>query len=924
MRKGEKSKSQLLKELQELRSRLAEIETATARSYKTPELAETASRESCLGEPCGKQVEHICPTCDAFLQSVEAIFEFQDLKDQARSILRRCNQLIGAAAGFAGSLNDEGTRGEALCVETGESDFAIDPPFRTPVRLAGILQSGEVVIENHFQTSKWQSILPEGHTKIDNILLAPLAIKGKILGFLYFVNKPGGFTQGDAKTISAFSNLMAIAFHNSRAIESLKNSEERFRSVAQSASDAVLCFDSNGRIIFWNPAAETIFGYSSTEILGKRLNTLVPKRYRSTYARRMNQLILNEKTSLVGKTLEMVGLRKDGSEFPAEVSFSAWEAQGKVFFTNIVRDITQRKQAEEAVRRSEDMYRTIFENTGTAVAIIEEDTTISMINAEFAKLYGCSRDQIESKKSWTELVFEEDLEKMKKYHCLRRMKPEAAPRSYEFRFVNKRGDVRKALLTIAMIPGTNKSIASILDITVFQKTEEALRKQQQLFQTILEVTPDLLVLKDQDLVYRAANPAFCRFIGKPAEEIIGKTAYDFFPPNEAEKYRNDDIEVMAAKQTQVEEEEVTGAEGKKWFYVARTPVFDHQGEPAGVLCSMRDITELKQVEEALREKEHFLASVFASIQDGICVLDNDLNVIRVNPTLERWYESSMPLVGKKCYEAFHRRNKPCKNCPTARSFRTGKAAYKVAPKIGPKGEIIGWFDLYCFPFVDQTTGQIKGMIEYVHDATRRKKAQEQLRQSFHKLQTTIEATIQAMAEVVEIRDTYTAKHQRRVAKLACAIAEELGLPKKKAKGIEMAAIVHDIGKIGTPIEILNKPARLTDLEFSLIKNHPQAGCNVLKAIEFPWPIAEIVLQHHERLNSSGYPFGLSGESICPEAKILAVADVVEAMASHRPYRPALGIQKALDEISKHKGTLYDPDVVDACVRLFLKKGFSLD
>jgi putative nucleotidyltransferase with HDIG domain len=181
-----------------------------------------------------------------------------------------------------------------------------------------------------------------------------------------------------------------------------------------------------------------------------------------------------------------------------------------------------------------------------------------------------------------------------------------------------------------------------------------------------------------------------------------------------------------------------------------------------------------------------------------------------------------------------------------------------------------------------------------------------------------------MAGVVEMRDAYTARHQQRVADLACAIAEELGFPKRKVKGIRMAAIVHDIGKISTPVEILNKPTRLTELEFSLIRKHAQIGSDILKAIKFPWPIAEIVLQHHERINSSGYPFGLSGEKIVPEARVLAVADVVEAMASHRPYRPALGIDRALDEISQQKGILYDADAVDACMKLFSEKRFSLE
>jgi putative nucleotidyltransferase with HDIG domain len=206
----------------------------------------------------------------------------------------------------------------------------------------------------------------------------------------------------------------------------------------------------------------------------------------------------------------------------------------------------------------------------------------------------------------------------------------------------------------------------------------------------------------------------------------------------------------------------------------------------------------------------------------------------------------------------------------------------------------------------------------------RKRAEEERTQSAEKLIRAMEATIEAMALTVEMRDPYTAGHQRRVTELAVAIANELDLSEAEINGIRVAGIVHDIGKIQIPAEILSKPGRLTELEFSLIKNHPSAGYEILKSVEFPWPVAQIVLQHHERMNGSGYPSGVSGDDILLEARILSVADVVEAMASHRPYRPALGIGQALGEISKNSGILYDPKVADACFKLFYEKEFSFD
>lgn len=211
----------------------------------------------------------------------------------------------------------------------------------------------------------------------------------------------------------------------------------------------------------------------------------------------------------------------------------------------------------------------------------------------------------------------------------------------------------------------------------------------------------------------------------------------------------------------------------------------------------------------------------------------------------------------------------------------------------------------------------------IRDITEHVQAKKELQRSLEKLRKAIEGTVHAMALTVEIRDPYTAGHQRRVAELALAIAAEMEFSEDRLDGIRMAGVIHDLGKISVPAEILSKPGRITKSEFDIIKAHPQVGYDILKEIDFPWPLAQITLQHHERMDGSGYPQGLSGEEILLEAKILGVADVVEAMASHRPYRPALGTDKALEEISKNRGILYDPEVVDACLKLFLE-GFQLE
>jgi putative nucleotidyltransferase with HDIG domain len=197
----------------------------------------------------------------------------------------------------------------------------------------------------------------------------------------------------------------------------------------------------------------------------------------------------------------------------------------------------------------------------------------------------------------------------------------------------------------------------------------------------------------------------------------------------------------------------------------------------------------------------------------------------------------------------------------------------------------------------------------------------QKEQTVH-LQESMEQSIQAIAATVETRDPYTAGHQRRVSDLATAIAREMNLPEDQIQGIHFAAIIHDLGKIHTPAEILSKPGKLNDLEYKLIQMHPQSGYDILKGITFPWPIADIILQHHEKLDGSGYPQGLKGDDILLEARIITVADVVEAISSHRPYRPSMGIEIALEEIKRGRGSEYDPEVVDACIKVFNEKGFT--
>ena len=229
-----------------------------------------------------------------------------------------------------------------------------------------------------------------------------------------------------------------------------------------------------------------------------------------------------------------------------------------------------------------------------------------------------------------------------------------------------------------------------------------------------------------------------------------------------------------------------------------------------------------------------------------------------------------------------------------------------------------FFSISGAPNID-SEGRVIGVVGTLKDVTDIMLSEAKLKQSFDKLQNALGSTIQAISRIVESRDPYTSGHQERVARLATAIAEEMGLSEELIASIRMAATLHDVGKINVPAEILSKPKQLSEIEMGMVRMHPEVGYNILAPIEFPYPIAQIVFQHHEKMDGSGYPAGLTGENILLEARILAVADVVEAMASHRPYRPAFGIEKALEEISRHRGTRYDEEVVSTCLKLFEEK-----
>jgi len=338
----------------------------------------------------------------------------------------------------------------------------------------------------------------------------------------------------------------------------------------------------------------------------------------------------------------------------------------------------------------------------------------------------------------------------------------------------------------------------------------------------------------------------------------------------------------------------------------------------------RDVTDRKLAEEALIESEEKYKSLVELAPESIVTVDLKGVITSCNPA---FYE----LTGYKPEEVvgLHISKIPtwrAKDIPgylgIFASMMRGKVPEIVEFKWRHRSGTVRIGEAHIRLL--KKVNKITGIQAIVRDTTEKKQAADNLKQSYERLTRIWDGTINTLAAIVEMRDPYTAGHQQRVADLACAISREMGLSNEQVEKINIASRLHDVGKISVPTEILSKPGRINQFEFDIIKGHPQIGYDILKNIELEWPITEIVLQHHERLDGSSYPRGLSGKDIILEARIVAVADVVEAMSSHRPYRPALGIDKALEEISKNKGTLYDPDVVNACLTLFNKKRFKFN
>ncbi|MBU4581370.1 MAG: PAS domain S-box protein [Proteobacteria bacterium] len=600
----------------------------------------------------------------------------------------------------------------------------------------------------------------------------------------------------------------------------------------------------------------------------------------------------------------------------------------------------------DALRRAEENFRRSLDESPLGVRIVTMDGETLYANQAILAIYGydsvAELNKTPIKKRYTPESYAEYQLRMEK-----RRRGEDVPAEYEISIVRKDGEVRylEVFRREVLWDGKPQLQTIYHDITDRRRLEQELRLSEERYRRITEGLTDYVytcLVRDGRVVQTIHGTACEAVTGYRVEEFAAD-AYlwiNMIEPEDRDHVKEAINIILSGRHPEPIEHRIVRKDGQvRW--VSDTPVLnlDAGGRLVSYDGVIKDITRRKQAEEALqrahaeleqrvadrtatlRESEERYRVLFEGSIHGILIVDLELGrFIYANPSICRMLGYSKTELQQLGIADIHPEDSLDHVKTTFDLQRPGEKA--LAPQLPclRKDGTVFYADITAAATIIHGRECVAG---FFADVTERKQAEEKLQQTLESLRKAVNTTIQVMVSTVEARDPYTSGHQVRSADLARAIATEMGLPQDKIDAIRMAGSIHDIGKISIPAEILSKPTKLSEIEFALIKAHAQRGFEMLKNVESPWPLAEIVRQHHERMDGSGYPRNLKGDDILMEARILTVADVVEAMASHRPYRAALGIDAALTEIEKNKGTLYDADAADVCLRMFREKGYEL-
>jgi PAS domain S-box-containing protein len=600
----------------------------------------------------------------------------------------------------------------------------------------------------------------------------------------------------------------------------------------------------------------------------------------------------------------------------------------EVLFRKLEKKMLDLETANRKLKCLEEQYRLSFENVTDIIWTIDTDLNVRKISPSVERMLGYRPQDFigRSVSEWVKILTPESMERAIAEISLV-LSGQTIPISV-YSLVARDGTVKHGEISGAPIlrNGDIVGMVSVIrDITESKQAEEKIRQSEKKYHELFDFLPIPVYEMDFEANIISANRSIYETFGGSEEDLKkGLNAWQLLSPEEINKSSKNIEHLLKGEQVWGTEYTLKRLDGSLFPGIVFSSVIYSNDKPVGLRGAIVDITQRKQQEEELLRTNILLNSIVENIPDMIFLKDaRELQFIRFNRAGEDLLgQTRDDLLGKNDYDIFPKEQA---NFFTEkdREVLSGKVVVDIPQELiqtRKKGERI--LHTKKVPILN-AKGESEYLLGISEDITERKQAEEALLKSTEQLRRSLAGTVQAISLAVETRDPYTAGHQRRAADLARMIAMEMGFSADRIDFVRISTSIHDIGKISVPAEILSKPTKLKEIELGMIKIHPQAAYDILKDIDFPWPVAKVILQHHERMDGSGYPEGLKGGAILLEARIVSVADVVEAIASHRPYRAALGVEAALEEISKNRSILYDPVVVDACLKLFHEKGYSL-
>lgn len=750
-----------------------------------------------------------------------------------------------------------------------------------------------------------------------------------------------------------------------RSKEKIRQAHHQWMTALDAIDDPVFMHDKDFRVMRSNRAYAERAGMPVEEVIGKPYYEVFP----------VHEGPLPQEA---GASEDEI--RLDSGEIFVSRASSITDGEGRYLYSlHIMEDVTERKRMEHALLESEEKFRSMSEATQDALIMIDHEGNITFWNPAAEKMFGYSSQEVLGKELHALVtpsrLYESASKGFEHFHDTGDGAIIGTTR--ELVALRKGGGEFPVELSVSALKFKDKwhAVGVVRDITERKRTEETLLRsvnslnEAQRIAHLGDWDLDLAgkVLTWSDEIYRifeidphefgASYEAFLNAIHPDDRELVNRAYTD----SVQSKTPYNIVHRLLMKNGEV-----------KYVNERCETFYDAEGKPLRSIGTVHDITESKRAEMSLQRLNRALKTLSScnrelvhggeetQLLQSMCRVIVETGGYRmawagyvqqdaeksIRPMAQAGFEEGYLDVVRFTWADDERGQGPA-----GRAVRSGSTQIsqnmQLDPGLSPwhaEAAKRGYAATIAFPLLD--AGKVFGvLVIYAAEAHAFNQdevallqemaddlafgigalrlRQEQLGNA-EKLRKGLEDTVLAISAMVEMRDPYTAGHEQRVAELAAAIATEMGLPADRVYGIHLAGSIHDLGKIQVPAEILSKPGRLNEVEYRLVKQHPQIGYEILKNIEFPCPVAQMVLQHHERLDGSGYPRGLKGGEILPEARILSVADVVEAMASHRPYRPGIGLPAALEEIGRNRGVLYDPDAVDACLRLFREKNYEFN